>query len=357
MYKKCIVCVGILIFSSFAAAQQTFNKNVQINGVLYTNAGGERKAAHFRTNNSEGPYIQIGNDTYVHELQGQGILSSGKLRIAGKTINITTQGTTSRMHFNQEGNVGIGTTNPKAKLHIGGSNPKIVFGEQNGYQYGRYAIDMWDQKLKVTVPGNGTLMEFFGDSANNRFINVGANLGIGTTTPGARLHVRTESNATYLFLDNPSRNWGISSHTGNFYISDKTGNKDFFAIKNNGNVAIGTNINLNGVQDRLFVDGSVKIRGNTSIDGTITTKKVVVTLDGWSDFVFDEDYKLIPLDQVEEMIKKQHHLPDIPSEKEVMDQGVSVGEMQSKLLQKIEELTLYTIQQNKQIKALEKEFR
>ena len=84
-----------------------------------------------------------------------------------------------------------------------------------------------------------------------------------------------------------------------------------------------------------------------AVEGTITTKEIVVTNTGWSDFVFEEDYELPPLEEVEQHIKTKKHLPGIPSEKEVTENGVNLGDMQTKLLQKIEELTLYVIEQQK----------
>lgn len=83
--------------------------------------------------------------------------------------------------------------------------------------------------------------------------------------------------------------------------------------------------------------------------GTIRATEVKVET-GWSDFVFEKDYKLPTLQEVENHINEHKHLPDIPSEAEVKENGVSLGEMQAKLLQKIEELTLYTIELNKTVK-------
>jgi hypothetical protein len=93
------------------------------------------------------------------------------------------------------------------------------------------------------------------------------------------------------------------------------------------------------------------------VNGTIRSKEMKIEAIGWSDFVFDEDYNLRPLPEVETHIKEHKHLPEIPSEKEVLENGVNVVEMQAKLLQKIEELTLYVIGQDKRIKALEEENR
>jgi len=84
-----------------------------------------------------------------------------------------------------------------------------------------------------------------------------------------------------------------------------------------------------------------------AVDGTIGAREITVELGTWSDFVFEPDYDLRPLAEVEEYINKNHHLPEIPSAAEVEENGINLGEMNAKLLQKIEELTLYLIEQNK----------
>ena len=91
------------------------------------------------------------------------------------------------------------------------------------------------------------------------------------------------------------------------------------------------------------------------VNGTIRSKEVKIEASGWSDFVFDKNYDLPKLSDVEKHINDKQHLPGIPSEEEVLENGISVGEMQAKLLQKIEESTLYVIEQDKKIKILQKE--
>ena len=91
-----------------------------------------------------------------------------------------------------------------------------------------------------------------------------------------------------------------------------------------------------------------------SVNGKIRAKEIVVET-GWSDFVFKEGYRLMPLEEVAGYIEANGHLPGIPSEWRVMEEGVSLGEMQSKLLQKIEELTLYLIELKKENQALKRE--
>lgn len=93
--------------------------------------------------------------------------------------------------------------------------------------------------------------------------------------------------------------------------------------------------------------------GNVAVQGKFEAKEVKVTLTPTADFVFDENYDLPKLETVEKHIKEKKHLPEIASAKEMEKEGVNIGEFQIKLLQKIEELTLYTIEQNKQLKKLQ----
>jgi hypothetical protein len=86
-----------------------------------------------------------------------------------------------------------------------------------------------------------------------------------------------------------------------------------------------------------------------AVNGWIEAKEVVVQA-GWSDYVFDPNYRLMPLSEVESYLAVEHHLPGIPSAKQVAEKGVSVGEMQSKLLAQIEQLTLHIIAQEKSIR-------
>ena len=127
-------------------------------------------------------------------------------------------------------------------------------------------------------------------------------------------------------------------------------------------------IHLNFQNDwsRTQINGSsIFLTGNTgigtfnvpndcmlSVNGKIRAKEIKVET-GWSDFVFEDDYDLPTLEAVEKFIKTNKHLPEIPSAKEVEENGVELGKMHSKLLQKIEELTLYIIDQDKKMKNME----
>lgn len=95
--------------------------------------------------------------------------------------------------------------------------------------------------------------------------------------------------------------------------------------------------------------------GNVMVNGKLEAKEVKVTLSPTADFVFEENYNLPKLDDIEKHINEKKHLPEIASAKEMEKEGVNVGEFQIKLLQKIEELTLYLIQLNKDVKRLEED--
>lgn len=106
-------------------------------------------------------------------------------------------------------------------------------------------------------------------------------------------------------------------------------------VANNGNVGIGTS------------NPTYKL----SVNGNVRSKEVVVE-SSWADYVFDKNYELKPLSQLEAFIKANGHLPNIPPAKEVEQNGLSLGETQKKMMEKIEELTLYVIELEKKIEQL-----
>lgn len=114
-------------------------------------------------------------------------------------------------------------------------------------------------------------------------------------------------------------------------------------IISGGNIGIGTKIFEDGEQTyRLSVNGQIRAHG-------------IRVYNSWADYVFKENYNLPSLEEVEQHIKEKGHLKDIPSAKEVAENGIELGEMNKLLLQKIEELTLYTIQLKKEIEILKKQ--
>lgn len=99
--------------------------------------------------------------------------------------------------------------------------------------------------------------------------------------------------------------------------------------------------------------GTMAPKAELEVNGKIVAKEIQCRVSDGADFVFESDYLLPPLEQVEAHIQAKGHLKDIPSATDMVDEGLSLGEMDVRLLQKVEELTLYLIEQNKKIKALE----
>ena len=175
-----------------------------------------------------------------------------------------------------------------------------------------------------------------------------SNVGIGTNNPTSRLQVTTNDvgdGITLTHLNPRAKTWKLTSGVENYdhhQFSIKNQNGTYFVIDgNNGNTGIGT------------ITPAYKL----DVCGTIRAKEVKVELFSGCDFVFKKDYKLMNLSDLEEYVTTNQHLPEIASEKEMIDNGLNMKEFQMKLLQKIEELTLYVIEQNKQIKKQNQEIK
>lgn len=201
----------------------------------------------------------------------------------------------------------------------------------------------------------------FAYSDGNTF-PINGNVGIGTLNPSHRLDVFTGSTniKTYTYgLETTVDTTGGWARSIRFRNENNNAVAAFGSLHGNAFIASGFDVNTDPVgymSPQLFIksNGNVGI-GTTSplsklsVNGTIQAKEVLVE-SGWSDFVFEETYNLPNLNQVEEFIKENKHLPDFPSAKQVMEEGLSISEMMKKQMQKIEELTLYVIEQNKKLK-------
>jgi hypothetical protein len=209
---------------------------------------------------------------------------------------------------------------------------------------GRFAglFERLSNKLYITnSPSSDPLI--YGEFDND-IVGINGILGVGTQLPTAPLHIRRADGTSRVLVEetnstarkrellslknkggitmrmnntNTSSIWDLSIMNGNFSISKKGTSGTEFEIKGNGDVIIG---------------------------GTTLTVP---------DYVFAQDYQLMPLDVLKRFVQKKKHLPNVPSEADIKQaKGLNIGKTQMTHLEKIEELTLYTLQQHEQIKAL-----
>jgi hypothetical protein len=196
----------------------------------------------------------------------------------------------------------------------------------------------------------------------------GGRVGIGTTSPldlltvvgpGGQLGTTNGYYVLGVFQD-------LTNYRGLSFGYDGTGQIGVIAAASGGGPSqlafyTANNSGVWGERVRLSATGNLGV-GTTapqyplSVNGTIQAKEVLVNT-GWSDYVFRPDYRLKPLDEVAAYIRANHHLPEIPSETEIKENGVSLGEMQAKLLAKVEELTLHMIQADERNNRLERQNR
>jgi hypothetical protein len=137
---------------------------------------------------------------------------------------------------------------------------------------------------------------------------------------------------------------------GNPYIDFSDPLSDY-----NARIILVNNKTLGIYADGVGIGTEVTNGYKLAIAGNAVAEEIVVKLQqDWPDFVFSNEYELLSLSELEKSIEQNNHLPGIPSKSEVKKNGIPLGEMQGKLLQKIEELTLYLIEQEKKILELEK---
>jgi hypothetical protein len=195
--------------------------------------------------------------------------------------------------------------------------------------------------------------------SQNTFPSSG-NAGIGTGSPAYPLTVLTSSDDIAMFKNASTNNVricvanntaqmniGIGATTLHPYFWSNSG-KIAFGDDGNPTMVVGMGIGNVGI-------GTSNPQAKLAVNGDIYAKKVKVTQVGWADYVFSPFYRLRPLSEVELFIREHHHLPEVPSAAAVEKDGIDLGDNQAVLLKKIEELTLYIINLNKEVEALKKE--
>ncbi len=288
------------------------------------------------------------------------------------------------------GSIGIGTSNPTGLLGLFKSTPTnendviasfmrgadatggssvVRFGYHNtgdfeinsgytsaGHRFGSY-FDL--NIVNNHLGGDHGGLNLVTNNSVQLAVRPNGNVGIGTANPTSRLDVNGNINLAgvsgrRIFMGGAGGStFGLAydSTYPNYGIFYTEGEPDFVSISPNGDAKNGV-MNVFG-NDNVGI-GTINPTSKLTVAGNINSREVKVSVDAGADFVFEKDYALPSLQEVEKFVTENKHLPEIASAKEMQKEGINLSEMNIKLLQKIEELTLYVIEQNKRIELLEK---
>lgn len=267
--------------------------------------------------------------------------------------------------------IGIATELPRSIVHIG-EDLTIHSGKPHNQAswigqniYWDYQGDQLDKtpSIKTIYPGpsSGVFFRSGGITLCARDLAV-AEAPFITETSGVLhgLHVRSSNGFIGLGTMNPKERLDV---IGNGRLSGRLAiGKELDNAKPNiildvagGNATQPNTIRFGKTNSDPSFNNISDATAHLYVDGGIAARELLITLDNWADYVFKPDYQLPALEEVENHIQQKQHLPGVPSEKEVLEKGVKIGEMQTILLRKVEELTLYMLQMKKENTRLQKE--
>ena len=367
----------IILLSGFLSLNLSAQHNYDNQSVIYSNNGNVGVGTSNPTNlqgwqrvlnvdgNGNSKIISSSNSNFRVGIYSHSTWGGTGAGIIGTESNHTLHfitGYNTKMSILTNGNVGIGTSNPtnlqgwQRVLNVDGNgNSKIVSSTNSNFRVGLYSHSSWNGGGGFIGTESNHNLHFITNYDAKMSILTNGNVGIGTTNPtnlqGWQRVLNVDGNGNSKIVSSSNSNFrvGIYSHstwggTGAGIIGTESNHTLHFitnydakmSILTNGNVGIGT----------TAPDAKLAVRGD------IHTQEVRVDLNGAvaPDFVFEPDYKLRTLTETETYIKANKHLPEIPSATEMEQNGIELKTMNLKLLQKVEELTLYTIEQDKTLK-------
>jgi hypothetical protein len=242
--------------------------------------------------------------------------------------------------------------NKKPMLWVRQQSPNGFWQGSTPDKFDTKFIVMPDGSCGINIVHPRAALDVRGSNIKNRPAAIIGSRSIGTTNTDSStglINYYTQQVHFVPILGENGYNQIVKAGDQGMFFSDGLGNK-------------GSNLNSAFIiapwaQDRDSSIGGMRMDklGNTEFHGSVRSTKITVDATWWSDFVFADDYKLRPLSEVESFIIVNKHLPDMPNENELIDEGIDVANMQALQQQKIEELTLYIIQLQKQMEAMKSE--